>query len=273
MASSFFNMDMYDDQSHKNLVFQILSSQSRLKAKSLHNLLKKKYLISYSYQATYKLLSELVEKNIVIKKDLEYSINQDWLKSEKEKIENLLSNNHTNIDNLYNSDSIKVITFDNLRDLNKYVRDSVVKLLSYFQGEKLYWKKNFCSWLLLNPRDENEFVDLLIKSNIDSVGLVTKVNTLNLQARNYYLNKGIINIKVKNIENYEFITVIGDIIFIAEFDPYFLDEINQIYEQNCENFDISKILDISTRSEKLELKIIKNKNIAQMYKDQIVFGY
>ena len=76
MASSFFNMDMYDDQSHKNLVFQILSSQSRLKAKSLHNLLKKKYLISYSYQATYKLLSELVEKNIVINRENQILLNK-----------------------------------------------------------------------------------------------------------------------------------------------------------------------------------------------------
>jgi hypothetical protein len=84
------DLSVYEEDSCKNKIFTVLTMTQGMRAKSLYNFLKKRYAITQTYQAVYKVLNELVNQKILVKEDLEYRVNTDWVKGECERLKSLL---------------------------------------------------------------------------------------------------------------------------------------------------------------------------------------
>jgi len=70
---------VHKDSSVKDLIVLILSSEFPLRLKRIHSLLTKKYGCNTTFQATYKAVSDLLEKGVVVKAGKEYSLNKSWI--------------------------------------------------------------------------------------------------------------------------------------------------------------------------------------------------
>jgi uncharacterized protein YlzI (FlbEa/FlbD family) len=78
------NLPNIKKNSTKDSIIRILSYNWPLSIKKLKSILKKEYSVNVSYQSIYQNLNELLEKEIVIKRNNEYLLNLDWIEQIQE---------------------------------------------------------------------------------------------------------------------------------------------------------------------------------------------
>src|SRR3989344_136975 len=77
--------------STKENIIELLSTKYPLSAKKIHNILKKDYNLSLTYQATHKSLTELNKKNILEKRKQGYELNKEWIKNLRDTSKKIIS--------------------------------------------------------------------------------------------------------------------------------------------------------------------------------------
>jgi len=113
----------------KDYIISVLGYDWPLTIKKIYNLIKKKYGHNVTYQAIYKTVNELQNKNVLEKKSQGYQINLKWLKdlhSYTEVIEtNYYTKNRLNlIDGIKDArkeGNINILTFETFFDVEKYL--------------------------------------------------------------------------------------------------------------------------------------------------------
>src|SRR3989344_9251249 len=73
----------------KNLVFSILTKEHPLKIIELTNFIRKRYGKSVTFQAVRKAILQLVEENVLLRKDNQFSINKEWVVNSKKQLDSL----------------------------------------------------------------------------------------------------------------------------------------------------------------------------------------
>lgn len=81
-----------EEKSSKDIIIEILAEDWPLSAKVIYNRVKQTYKRSISYQATYKMINEMLEKGILSKYDLKYSLDINWIKRSKDFYDNIEKN-------------------------------------------------------------------------------------------------------------------------------------------------------------------------------------
>src|SRR3989338_6355575 len=103
----------------KESIIKILSEKWPLTAKKIHNILKKDYSLSLTYQATHKSLTELTKNNILEKSKQGYSLNKEWIKNLEDVSKKIISD----LENKNKTKEIKTcekMIFDNHSDFIKF---------------------------------------------------------------------------------------------------------------------------------------------------------
>tara|TARA_Y100000031_G_scaffold155014_1_gene204428 strand:+ start:536 stop:2098 length:1563 start_codon:yes stop_codon:yes gene_type:complete len=77
------------NQNLKELIIDLLSKDYPLSIQKIHNLLKKNFALSISYQAVHKTVKKLVERGVLEGKAREYKINTEWLELLQQYIESI----------------------------------------------------------------------------------------------------------------------------------------------------------------------------------------
>src|SRR3989344_1038038 len=116
----------------KESIIKILSEKWPLTAKKIHNILKKDYSLSLTYQATHKSLTELTKNNILEKTKQGYSLNKEWIKNLEDVSKKIISD----LENKNKTKEIKTcekMIFDNHSD---FVRFSMNFIGKVFEQEK-----------------------------------------------------------------------------------------------------------------------------------------
>ncbi len=113
----------------KDYIMTILGYDWPLTAKKIHNLIKKKYGYSATYQAVYKTINGLLKDGVVEKNDKGYQLNLKWLKDLHRYTEVIETNYYTKnrlnliegIKEARAEGNINVLTFETLFDVEKYL--------------------------------------------------------------------------------------------------------------------------------------------------------
>ncbi len=129
------------DVTVKDLIIVLLSEQWPLTPRKVHIQIQKRFAKSCSYQAVYKALNELMQNNVVYKREEGFSLNIKWLKNVQQFTKStetryFTKEQHSFIHGLKKSKQeggISILTFENLFDLEKY--------LYYLQKEYLIGSK------------------------------------------------------------------------------------------------------------------------------------
>jgi len=106
-----------------------LISEEPLTAKQLHAKLQRQFSILSSYQATHKILSKLVEDNILKKIDRKYTISEAWISHMENKTKNLktkLSEPKINLEEVKNKESVN-LTFKGIPAVGWFLVDTFMK--------------------------------------------------------------------------------------------------------------------------------------------------
>jgi hypothetical protein len=113
----------------KDYIITVLGYDWPLSAKKIHNLIKKKYGYSATYQAVYKTLNSLLKEDVIEKKSDGYQLNLRWLKDMHRYTEIIETNYYTKnrlnliegIKEARSEGNINVLTFETLFDVEKYL--------------------------------------------------------------------------------------------------------------------------------------------------------
>lgn len=255
----------------RDLIINLFLEKTQgISAKKLHSILKNEHSKSLTYQAIYKILRELEEENIISKNNFEYSINLEYLKNQKEKISKAIQKikGSEPYKKLFSSKDLEIYEFYNLQDMHNYYNSTILKFTKKSNKKEIFWKSPHCWWIIAYPIDIIKKTILAKNKNIQTFGLITRNFEQDKKDLIYYRKKyeNCHQIKEKLNDN-EFVQVFEDKILISNLPKKFLNKLNKYYmKKDLEN---NKIVELILEKQKFELKIIKNKTLAETYKKQI----
>jgi len=129
MALNFTMPQIGKEATTKDFIITVLGYDWPLTAKRIHNLIKKKYGYSATYQAVYKTLMLLLREGVIEKNQSGYQLNLRWLKELHRYTEVIETNYYTKnrlkliegIKDARQEGNINILTFETLFDVEKYL--------------------------------------------------------------------------------------------------------------------------------------------------------
>ncbi len=261
----------------KDLIVEILSIEWPLTLKKIHNILKKRYKTGVSYQAVHKVLQELVDKEILIKNNREYSLNIGWIKKLKgfsEKLEKSYIEKTSFLgNNLQEGKEIQSFVLDSMYNLDRFLMSQIEKFLTKKEFEKtpLYSHWQFGWWPLFISRQEYQVLKKIINPK-RAYATFTDNSNVTKFCSNFYIKSGMkskTNIKLEN--NFDFI-VFNDMVIQIYYPRKLVEKILSVFDKvkNIEDLDIDKINEIFEAEYKIDAVILKNKNISKLLSDKVL---
>ena len=169
-----------DKSNVKNLVFSILSHEYPLKIIQLTNFIIKRYGKAITFQAVRKACLELVKEGVLVKSDLGFSINKEWVKESKKTLDELYSQIYEEktipkkIDSI--GDEVSVFTFDSINNMMKFWEDLINDWFKKFKQGDLQYNcyQGAHGWEgLLHSDTEKNTMEQLIHKGIKSYTVFT----------------------------------------------------------------------------------------------------
>ena len=103
----------------KDLVISVLAMRHPLSSKKAYNEIKIRYGYSVTYQAVHKTIAQLLEQGILVKEDMEYSINMQWIDEISNFVDRLKESYETHkkypfgVIDMQTSENMQMIVFNN----------------------------------------------------------------------------------------------------------------------------------------------------------------
>ena len=265
------NIDIFEDKSPKKKIFNILVSKGQLSAKEIHNILKKQFSINHSYQATYKLLQNMVETKVIEKTNLKYTINEQWIRKQRDILESIVTSVQDTTNCIYSSDFIRIYKLYSLDKVDEFIQKTVLQINKKYQFNTTFWKSPHCWWLLTNPLNEDAVVGDYVDRDLKSYALITSDTRLDKIAKKYYDSKheSYEQCLIEDKSNTEIVQVIGNYTILFEIPEEILEELNAIYELTETSEILSTILELISRKHAFDVKVIKDSKIAETYQKEI----
>ena len=267
----------------KDLIIDILSFEWPLSLSQLHNRISKNYCCSTSCQGTYKALSELLEGEVITKKDKFYSINLQWVDKIKE-FASHIQNNYKNeneklplIEGILKTKSennVTVLTFNSILEMDKMwlnIKKDYYKNLAY-NNDITFWEGNHCWWLLVYPEAEYNEIEALKEKKAQHFFINHNDMPLDKAAKRFYEQSGI-GFKTSKNEVDSDISIFGDTIMQVTLPKELKKKIDEIYSR-CKSsleVDIHDFLqNVLTKKTPISLTLTKNKGIANQLKQNVL---
>ena len=266
----------------KDMIIDVLSFEWPLTLSKLHFKIKKSYKCSFSHQATYKALRELIQNKVIIKNGKEYSIDQEWVKKIK-KFANRLEKNFSGkkrvplIEGVLNSKvekNMTVLTFNSVLEMDKAwvnIKKNFYDQLDGNEEEITFWEGNHCWWLLVYPHIEYDEMKLVKEKKVRDFCFVHNNTTLDHASKDFYKQSGV---GFKTIDNPidTDMTIFGDTIMQVSLPEDLRKKIDSFYKKfkSPSEIDIHSLLQILTTKRKVDLVITKNKQIADHLKKRML---
>ena len=107
------------------LIIDILSSESPLTIKELHDLFKKRAMFDITYHGIYERTNNLVKREILTKIDNKFSINPLWIKEADEFFNQIKKsyNEHISLNEALGINDVLLLKFNSLQEFDKYLKN------------------------------------------------------------------------------------------------------------------------------------------------------
>jgi hypothetical protein len=261
----------------KDAVISLLTSEWPLTLREIFFRSRKKYGYSHSYQAVYKAVKELLEKNVLVEHNKKYSINVEWVKKvqsftdivetnyyAKDKIHNISGLNDSKL-----AEDIIILNFDSIFDAEKYLYYFMKYNLLKSKADSICYSSNIEWRPLFYLRAEYNYYSRLIKKGHEFFFLCSGKSKLEETFAQLYKSLGIkfkfINEKLSNDS-----LVFGDFcisIFIPEEIKIKLRSlINSDYGKDF----VANLTEILAFKSNIKIIINKDSELAKEMKKQVI---
>jgi hypothetical protein len=253
----------------KEIIIDIIASSDNLSLIKIHNIVKKTGK-NVTYQASYKIIQQLILENTVTKnKNNTYSINYNWIKNKKNYYENLIQKKEKK----YLSDEIVVYDCKNLLETDILWCEYLLKGITESDEKVTVWEGPHAWWINGNLENENILLDKLREFNVKSYLKITSSNYFSKFSEKFYLEKNTqckVIINEKNKDTY--LGVSGPYLLKLKLPQELSEKINSYYDVNkYEEFQLTQFIELMNTTEyNLKLEVIRNEFLANYIKEKII---
>lgn len=247
----------------KDIIINILLNDKNKTLTQIHRSIKKQG-INTSFQAVIKATKILIEQDILISNNKQYSINFDWIKKNKEFFDKLYKENlkHIKTEKINKNEDIVIYKVSSLFELDKLWWDLLMEWANKEEKNKInIWKGQHMWWLIPRIEDETHLRDFLDRKEIKSYFILENNNNLDKIAKDYYIKK---KEKVKIIKQIndldEEINIFGDNILRFKRPKEIKEKIKEIYKNK--KIDIEKITSLFNKKTEIEVSLVKDRFIS-----------
>jgi hypothetical protein len=267
-----------ENKSIKDLVFSLLAEGVPKTLTQLHKEIRRIYCVSVSFQAVMKAVNALVEKKVLQREKMLYSIDREWIFESRNFLDRLYRiyfNVQEPIKKIELGKEIVVYTLNNLFELDRLWNDLLTNWAKNEQHDKRNaWKGRHCWWLIPRLQEEDILHDLFTKCEIKTYNLIFENTLLDKAALNYYRNKHE-NVKINKkllIEKDTHISAFGDFLLKFEIPKNISKRLEYIYKTTTkiESLNLKEVLDIFKENQSIEVTVIKDKMLADKIKEEII---
>lgn len=266
----------------KNLVFSILTKEYPLKIIELTNTIRKRYGKAITFQAVRKAILQLVEEDILINKNSEFSINKQWVLESKKTLDALYSDLTREKISPKSTDSIRgeisVFTFDSINEMMKFWQDIIDNWFKRFKkGDpniNCYQAAHVWEGLLHLDR-ERQLMGQLKKKGITSYIISSGNTPLDKNIKKFYQSIGIkmdINKSSSSFDRGFYIATYGELVVQTNYPRNIVNALDDVFKKNktIERLDLKKISEIVNTKTKVSLTVIKNHGTAKQINKSII---
>ena len=261
----------------KDLVFSILAEGTPQTITQLQRELRRRYQKSVSFQAVMKAAIALVEKKVLQKEAMQYSLAREWIFESRNFLDRLYRihfNVQEPIKKVELGKQIIVYTVSNLLELDRLWNDLLTNWAKNEKEDKRnVWKGKHCWWLVPRLQEEDLLHDFLIKQKIETYNLITSKTILDKIALKYYLKKGE-NVKMitDKIDKDLHISSFGEFLVKFEIPEQISIQLEKVYAKakHAENIDLKQVLDIFKETQQIEVTVLQDKMLADKIKEEII---
>ncbi|HEY1041702.1 MAG TPA: hypothetical protein VGE63_03195 [Candidatus Paceibacterota bacterium] len=253
-------MNLFRSEHLKELIIDTLLQISPQSGKDLLGSINKQ--AKYSKQGMYKSLNNLIEEKVVLKQGTQFLINNLW----KEKLIASLSPSNILPNHLEEGDSI-ALSFFNPLETDRIWAHYFLQAYSETNGPVFIYDPH--EWFMVAHKESEEAV--FNKFNQDKRRLCVSVakDTENdlLFAKKYRSDFISINTGLDyKIPTYEYVNVLGDYVFEAQFTVGFAEDLDGIYEtSDTEKELVARVTELVNGNHKVKLRISRNIKKAEAY--------
>lgn len=261
-------------KSTKDAIVSLLVSEWPLSSRKIFFHLKKNYNYNYSYQAVFKAIGELVEKNVLVKKDMDYEINVDWVKK-LQSFTDIVETNYYAKNRLHKLSGIKdskqtkdllVLNFETIFDVEKYLYYLMKTELFKIKADTVCCQVNNEWRPIFYLRAEYNYYKRLMERKHKFYTLCSGNSAMEKLCANFYLNEGVYYKFVKNNFASD-VWVFGDY-FVQVFIPAKLrEDMKKLLLKKDLMGLLTKVLE---KKSDIRVVVSRDKNLAQEMKKQIL---
>lgn len=267
----------------KNLIFTILTNEYPLKIIELTNYIKKRYGKSVTFQGVRKALFQLIDENVVVRKENEFEINKDWVKNSKQFLDELYMK-------LVSEKKQEKLKYDSIgEDVSVFVFDSINDMMKVWQDLSDEWYKGYkkgeyninCyqaahSWeVLLHPDVETKLMGQTKKRGIKAYVLNTEKTPLDKSLIKFHNSIGVeafINHSYASFDKSHYIGTYGPFIFQTKYPDSIVKRLDSFFRKNknIDKINLSELSKIANTKVKIKMTVIKNLEMAKQINNSIL---
>lgn len=261
----------------KDLIISVLAIQHPLSSKKIYNDIKKRFGYSVTYQAVHKTILLLLEKSILVREGMEYSINMQWIDEISNFVDRLKESYETHkkypfgVIDMQTSENMQMIVFSNFLSAELFN----LKILDrYFSNPKN--KDPFCVHIqhikrpIFQSGQAYETLKILKKTKIEKYVLVRGDTFIDKWCVGFYQKVFNCILGVDVAKDYE-THILGDTITQLYIPCEISKKIDFVYSnaKGIEDAKMPKVYsDIYERTCKVQLLIYKNPEIAEQLRNK-----
>jgi predicted transcriptional regulator len=258
-----FNSDSLKDQ-----IIALLIQEKGLSAKEIYSRVSKNKNISY--QAIHKALTELVDENVLEKKQSEYYINEGWISNLKTFVDQFEQKSKATVTA---QSAEQTIEYDKLYPflsgmLDLFSSDILYKDCDHNYGggilTHLWWPLSF---------DDTQYKKFIhMGTSHDAYLLVPNNTPVDQWLIAYYQKTGFNVLLNANYRIEDDLAIVGDYLIYVFMDPKLKEKINQLYSNTNLSEAINKgILEtILMEKTKIRVTVVRNKQLVKQYWEKIL---
>jgi len=264
----------------KDLVFSVLLDCNPKTLTQLHREIKQKYNISVSFQAVLKAVNILYSEGILSKEGKFYSINKRWIFETRNFFDKIYMEHFSvkkPMKKIEMGKDVTIYTVSNLFELDRLWWDLLMNWAKNEKEDKRnVFRGSHCWWLLLRLYEDFLLQEIFDQNKIKTYNLISKNTPLDKVSVKYHKSRGIfakINTKIKEKINSD-ISSFGAFLLKCEIPIFLYQKLEKIYikSKSLQDLDLKEITDIFNENTEIELRVIKDKFLADKVKEDVI-GY
>lgn len=271
-----------ENDTAKNLIFNILTLEYPLKIIQLTNLIRKRYGKLVTFQAVRKAILELISDGVLEKNEKGFSINKDWIMESKRKMDEIYQNIYKEKVQMKKIESIgediSVFSFNSLNEMMKFWQNLIDDWFKKFEkgNPNVNCFQGAHGWEgFLHSDTERNLMGQLKDKGIKSYALFTGNTALDKIIINFYKSIGVKTSVSKSMSQFDksyHVATYGELVVQTQYPRELVENLDKFFKKNkkLKDLNLKELSDIVNKKIEIKLSVNKNLNMAKKINQSIL---